>query len=107
MAQEQTFLRYVLTDAGFIASGTLASARSLVAPATMVGVGVALVAAPPAGLFVLVAMALFVAVDWVLLVLRMARRIALGAEDPNDLLERGVLENASVIYETYYARRVA
>jgi hypothetical protein len=103
---EQTFLSYVTTDTRFWVASTMASARSMLVPATLASAGVSLAVAPEAAFLVFAALVFFVACDWVLLVVRMARRIALRLEDPNALLERSVLGNAAYLHHAYYVKRV-
>ena len=99
---EQTFLNFVLTDLRFWASSAVAILRSLLVPTLLVTVGLYAVVGAEATAYGLVAAALWAFVDWALLVVRMARRIALGEEDPNGFLDRTVAANAAYLHRAYY-----
>ena len=99
---QQTFLGYVTTDLRFWLSSVAAILRSIAVPFALVGAAFwygfgegALVATFGAAL-------VFTLVDWCLLVVRMARRVALGLETPNDFLDRSVLGNARYLHRSYY-----
>ena len=100
---EQTFLHFVLTDLRFWASSASAILRSLLLPTVGILGGLALVGGGEAAGLGLVAAMLWAMVEWGVLILRMARRIALGEEDPNGLLDRSVVANAAYLHRSYYA----
>lgn len=99
---EQTFLHYVLTDMRFWLSSLIAIFRSLLIPVVLVTASFGLALGAEASFAVLFAAAVWSLVDWFLLILRMARRIALGLEDTEQLLTRSVLANAQHLYRRYY-----
>lgn len=100
---EQTFLNFVLTDLRFWASSAAAILRSLLVPTLLVTGGLFAAIGTEAVAYGLFAAAIWAFVDWTLLVVRMARRIALGREDPNGLLDRTVAANAAYLHRAYYA----
>ncbi|MBB4658830.1 hypothetical protein [Parvularcula dongshanensis] len=99
---EQTFISYVTTDTRFWLASNLAILRSLAIPAAFAGGGFFFVAGQAAVLPFALGLFLWLLLDWAFLVVRMARRIALGAEEPNDLLDRTVLGNARHLYTAYF-----
>ena len=100
---EQTFINYVATDLRFWAASLTAILRSILVPFVLLG-GAAAWSLGLGGLIALASAALaFAFADWCLLIVRMARRIALGIEDPNALLDRSVLGNAGYLHRAYYA----
>ena len=99
---EQTFLSYVTTDTRFWLSSNLALARSLAIPAALSGAGFYLVAGPAAVVPFVMALFLWFLCDWAFLVVRMARRIALGIEDTDGLLDRSVFGNAKHLHASYF-----
>ena len=102
---QQTFLGYVATDLRFWASSMLAILRSVALPATLVIGSFGLILGQDATLWTLAALLAFMLMDWAALVVRMARRIALGLEDTEALLDRTVLGNAAHLHEAYYSGR--
>ena len=100
---EQTFLHFVLTDLRFWASSAAAILRSLIVPTLFVAAGLAVTLGAEAACYGLIAATVWAVIDWALLVVRMARRIALGEEDPNGLLDRSVAANAAYLHRSYYA----
>ena len=100
---EQTFLNFVLTDLRFWASSATAIFRSLLLPGLLVVGSFAAILGTEAAASAALAAVLWAVVDWALLVVRMARRIALGEEDPNGLLDRTVAANAAYLHRAYYA----
>jgi hypothetical protein len=99
---EQTFLHYVLTDMRFWLSSLIAILRSLFIPVLLVTVSFGLTLGSDAAIVVLFAAAVWSLFDWFLLIVRMARRIALGIEDTEALLMRSVIGNAQHLYRRYY-----
>ncbi len=99
---QQTFLNFVMTDLRFAMSSNMAVMRSLALPASLVAFGFWFVGGWESVLVVLFAAMVWSLFDWAFLVVRMARRIALGTEDPNALLDRSVFGNASHLYRSYY-----
>ena len=100
---EQTFLNFVLTDLRFWASSASAILRSLLVPMIVVVGGFGLALGTEAAVAALLAGFVWAVADWALLVVRMARRIALGQENPNALLDRSVAANAAYLHRAYYA----
>lgn len=98
----QTFFGYVTSDLRFWAASVVAILRSLAVPFAAMGLTFGYVFGPEATLTVAAALLAFTAVDWCCLVARMARRIALGLEEPNAFLDRSVTENAAYIHRAYY-----
>ena len=99
---EQTFLHFVLTDLRFWASSATAILRSMLMPVLVVVGGLWLAGGSAAALYGALAATLWLLIDWAALVVRMARRIALGEEDPNGLLDRSVAANATYLHRAYY-----
>lgn len=99
---QQTFLGYVTTDLKFWAASTGAITFSLLVPIAALGVLFAWAFGPMAALYVLGAALGFALLDWCTLVVRMARRVALGLEDPNAFLDRSVVGNAMHLHRSYY-----
>ena len=100
---QQTFLGYVTTDLRFWVSSVTAILRSILVPLAAVSVVAGLVGGPVGTAWVFAAAALFAGCDWAVLIVRMARRIALRLEDPCALLDRSVLGNAGHLHRAYYA----
>ena len=100
---QQTFLNYAATDLRFWSSSMLAIARSVLPPFAVLFAVAATTCGQAAALCVVIGTVLFALLDWCALVVRMARRIALGIETPNDLLDRGVVANAGYLHRAYYA----
>ena len=100
---QQTFLGFVTSDTRFWVASTTAIFRSLLVPLALMSVAFGAAFGPNAAGLVFLSAVIFAAFDWLFLIVRMARRIALGLEAPNDLLDRTVLGNASYLYRAYYA----
>ena len=100
---QQTFLGFVTTDLRFWASSTLAIGRSIAVPFAGIVTLAAWAAGQPGVVSVIGAALVFTLLDWCLLVVRMARRVALGLEEPNALLDRSLLGNAAYLHRAYYA----
>ena len=100
---QQTFLGYVTGDLRFWMASVAAILRSVLVPLAVLSVAAAFVSGPAGTAWVFAAAALFTAGDWVLLIVRMARRIALRLEDPNAFLDRTVPGNAAYLHRAYYA----
>ena len=100
---QQTFLGYVTTDLRFWASSIVAIGRSILVPLAGASVLFGLAGGPVAVAYAFAAALAFALADWCVLVVRMARRVALGLEAPNDLLDRSVLGNAAYLHQAYYA----
>ena len=103
---QQTFLGFVTSDLRFWASSVAAILRSVLIPLAAVSVVAGLVSGPAGAAWVFAGAALFTACDWAVLIVRMARRIALRLEDPDALLDRTVLANAGYLHRAYYAGRM-
>lgn len=100
---QQTFLGYVTSDLRFWLSSVAAILRSVLVPLAALSVLAGVVSGPAGAAWVFAAAALFVAGDWALLIVRMARRIALRLEEPDAFLDRSVLGNAAYLHRAYYA----
>ena len=98
----QTFFGFVTSDLRFWAASLGAILRSLAVPAAGLGLSFGAAFGPEAVMSVVLALLLFAFADWCALVVRMARRVALGLEAPDDLLDRSVAENAAYLYRAYY-----
>jgi hypothetical protein len=100
---EQTFLNYVLTDIRFSFASQYAVLRTLIIPLTLMMVAsVAMGIGPSGAVAVIAAYLLWAMLEWAFLVVRMARRIGLGAEDPNIFLDLTVPDLAAHIIRRYY-----
>ena len=100
---QQTFMRFVATDLPFWLSSLLAVAWSMALPVGLTVGGFALAAGPRAAAMAAAAAGLWLLADRMLLMVRMAGRIALGREDANALLDRSVLGNAAYLHGAYFA----
>lgn len=99
---EQTFLNFVLTDSRFWASSAAAILRSLLVPFALIVGGLHALLGAEAAVIGALAGTIWAVLEYLLLVMRMARRIALGLEDPNGLLDRSVAANAAYLHRAYY-----
>ena len=98
---QQTFLGYVTTDLRFWAASVGAISRSIVLPYALMAAAFAVAFGPWAAVSVTGAALVFTLLDWCALVVRMARRVALGLEDANGFLDRSVLGNAAYLHRAY------
>ena len=99
---QQTFFGFVTSDLRFWAASVAAILRSLAVPFAVMTLAFGYAFGPAAAWSVAVALLFFAAIDWCCLIARMARRVALGLEEPNALLDRSMTANAAYLYRAYY-----
>ena len=99
---QQTFLGFVTTDLRFWAASIGAILFSILLPILACAVAFGYLFGQAAAFYALGAALVFALLDWCVLVVRMARRVALGLEDPNAFLDRSVVGNAAYLHRAYY-----
>lgn len=100
---EQTFLQYVLTDARFSLASGVAIWRGLFLPMIFLSGGFAAIGVGTAGFLAMVLAGIVCsAFDWVSLVVRMARRIALGEENPTRMASLPVAAMSQYLRKAYF-----